>query len=153
MLCIRLGTLGMDHVLLVLMTMLCITNTKACDLKQLCTLNLFYVLFLHCNINVSSTEYGAHVEYSRLFQYGCYNLVSEQVDSDRALGHLNAILEVVFFESRIVVLIVVLVGSDQFDLNMTVRTKCPENGEDEADQELIGMLKKMSLLMLICGHR
>jgi len=33
-------------------------------------------------------------------------------------------------------LIVILVGSDQFDLNMTVRTKCLENEEDEADQRL-----------------
>jgi len=45
----------------------------------------------------------------------------------------------------------VLVKSDQFDLNIRVRVKCPENKEDEAGEDLIGMLRKMPILMLICG--
>jgi len=87
MLCLRLCTFVIDLVCLVLMTLLCITNIMAYDLRQLCTLNLFYVVIPHCSINVSSTNYDAHVDYSRLFQYGCYNLVSEQVGLDHALGH------------------------------------------------------------------
>jgi len=56
-------------------------------LETLCILIFEIVVFPYCNINVSSIRFNAHVEYSRLFQCGCYNLVSEQVDSDRALGH------------------------------------------------------------------
>ena len=37
--------------------------------------------------NVSSTNINARARLSRYVWYGCYNLVSEQVDSDRALGH------------------------------------------------------------------
>jgi hypothetical protein len=44
-----------------------------------------------------------------------------------------------------------LVELDQFDLNMTVRAKCPEIEEDVAGQELIGMLKRVVTLMLTCG--
>jgi len=77
----------MDPAVSVYLTLLCINIIKTCDLRQFCPLNLNYVVFPHCSINVSSISYNAHVEYSRLFQYGCYNLVLEQVDSNRALGH------------------------------------------------------------------
>jgi len=77
----------MDPVVFVHLTLLCINIFKTCDLRQLCTQNFNFVVIPHCSINVSNISYNAHVEYSRLFQYGCYNLVSEQVDSDRALGH------------------------------------------------------------------
>ena len=53
----------MDLVFLVLMTLLCITNIMAYDLRQLCTLNLFYVVIPHCSINVSNISYNTHVEY------------------------------------------------------------------------------------------
>jgi len=65
----------------------------------------------------------------------------------------NTIQVVRSFESRIFILIVILVELDQFDLNMTVREKCPENEEVVAGQELIGMLKRMSILMLTCGPK
>jgi len=72
MLCFRLCTIVMDLVILVHLTLLCTTIFMTCDLRQLCTLNLNYDVILHCSINVSSIGYNAHVEYSRLFQYGCY---------------------------------------------------------------------------------
>jgi hypothetical protein len=35
---------------------------------------------------------------------------------------------------------------------MTVRAKCLEHERDEADQELIKMMRRMLTLMLRCGH-
>ena len=65
----------------------------------------------------------------------------------------DTIQVVVFFESKIIVLIAMLVELDHFDLNMTVRAKCPENEEAVAGQELIRIVKKISILMLTYGLR
>jgi len=73
--------LVMDLVFLVHLTMLCTSIIMTCDLRQLCTLNLFYVVIPHCSIKVSSISYNAHVEYSRLFQYGCYKIIGNKYSS------------------------------------------------------------------------
>ena len=82
-LCINVTNLDIS----ILLTLLCICFTKTCDMRPMCTLTLNLVVFPYCNINASSIRYDTHVEYSRLFQCECYILVSEQVVSDRALGH------------------------------------------------------------------
>jgi len=65
----------------------------------------------------------------------------------------NAIQVAESLEFSMFILVLYLVEFDHFNLNMTVRTKCSENEEDVAGQELIGMSKRMLRRMLTCGHR
>jgi len=58
----------MDPVIFVHITLLCINIFKTCNLRQLCTLNLEFVVIPRCSINVSSISYNTHVEYSRVLR-------------------------------------------------------------------------------------
>ena len=77
LLCLILCTSVMNYDVSVLLAQLCICIFKTCDLRQMCTLILKLIVILYCSINVSSIRFDAHVEYSKLFQYGCYNISCE----------------------------------------------------------------------------